>query len=208
MRTSIPRPHGRKSVRGLLLFGASLSLILLPNGAAQQEGAKIAVSTSAARATVSLGEDLELRVELRNIGSHDVYVCKDFAKPFWPLCSLTFLFEGQDGKSGTKTGLAVDFPRWRHWDLSEVLNNDWIALRPGHFYGTLVSLPASSFPQLGKPGRYRILCHYSSGGILSGYQGTVTADSSYVASLPAKSWEGQAEATPIFITVVARPAQR
>lgn len=166
--------------------------------------ANIDVKLSAPKSVIASGESLQLRVEIWNEGSSDVFVCKSFDMPGFPLCSLALFVEDNSGRSGSRHGIAADFSPWDKKPLSAVLMRDWIVLQPRHFYGAVVTVDPDSYPRLQKPGRYRLLAQYRSGGLMAGYQGTVSADPDELAHLPAKSWRGEIESSPIVIHVVPK----
>jgi|SRR5208282_1612122 len=182
---------------------------ILPSGhrRVQQpnESTSLSVKVSALEGTVPSGQDPQLRVEIWNEGAGDVFVCKDFERVSWPYCSLTLYVEDASGRrAGPQGGIAADFYHASKQTLSEILLRDWVALRPGHFYGTTVTLHTDVYPQLRKPGVYRISAEYTSAGLLAGYQGSVASEPGDIARLPATAWEGTVQSAAVVIHVVRR----
>jgi len=111
----------------------------------------------------------------------------------WPLCNIKLFLEAKPGRIGSQVGLAICFYATHKTPLSEVISRDWVVLAPGHSYGGIVTMDPTEFPAIRKPGRYRVLATYSSGGVVGGYNGRVFAEPAEVERLPAREWKGQIE---------------
>jgi hypothetical protein len=168
-----------------------------------EQDVKIEMKLSPLKNIIVSGQPLQLTVEIWNQGPADVYVCRDFETSAGPLSSLTLYLDDASGRHGSKYGMAGDISPWHKESLTAALARDWIALRRGHFYGAIINIDPDSFPWLRKPGTYRILGHYSSGGILA-YQGTVLADPEEVAHLPARFWTGAVDSNSVVVRVISR----
>jgi hypothetical protein len=167
-----------------------------------EQPAKVSLRASAPKNAINSGEILELRVEIWNEGSTDVFVCKDFGRNSWPFCHVDFTIEDSSGRSGSQLSSAIDLDPFQKVPLARALVRDWIALRPNHFCGTTVKLDPATFPQLRKLGRHKVLAEYSSPGLVQGYHGTLVIESGELERLPAKSWQGQVEAKPVIVRIL------
>jgi len=167
----------------------------------------LAVRVSPSRTTIVSGETLNLKVDILNDGARPVYVCKKFDGMGWPLCGVSFELKdskGSYGPSGTVGGPDFGPDANRAVPLSDVLASDWILLEADHSYGAIIPLNPQTYPQLRKPGIYRVLCAYSSAGVVEGYFGRVKATPAETASLMLKSFSGRVEGNPVVVQVRAR----
>jgi hypothetical protein len=165
---------------------------------------KLAVHLSQVSDDTFAGEHVQVKVEIWNEGSGDVFVCKDFDKPGWPYCSLTFRVEDASGHTGKQTAGVADFYHRIRQSLLQALMRDWLPLRPNHSYGAIITLSADAYDLLREPGLYRISSKYTSHAPLSSYQGTVQFEPSELVSLHVESWEGQTESNTIEVQVFPR----
>jgi len=172
----------------------------------QNETVKLAIRVSATKESVKSGEPLELEVELWNEGFEDVFVCKNFERLNFPLCSVSLYLESASGRFGPiQSGIAYDYaPSSSATKLSDAVERDWICLRPGHSYGAKITLSPELYPQLLKPGAYKVLAEYSSAGLLAAYAGTVVADSDGPSKLCGRSWSGKIESRPHNIRILSK----
>lgn len=164
---------------------------------------KLSLRLSTLNRMIHLGEDLELRMEIWNEGGNDVYVCKQFERMGWPLCSTDFTILDSAGQRGPQFNASSHADSRLKVPLASALIRDWIALSPHHFCGTTVKLDPTSYPLLRVPGDYRVMAEYSSQGLVESYRGALQFEPGEIERLPAKSWQGQIEAEPITITVLA-----
>ena len=162
---------------------------------------KIRLSTSALTDAIRPGENFLLKIELWNDGPGDVFVCKEFDRQFSPLCHTAIFLEDRSGLHSSLVLSAPDFSPSQKQTLSAVLLRDWISLRQDHSYGAIITIDPDAYPQLRKPGRYRIIARYSSEGVVAGYQNSVSLDPDEFKHLPASSWEGEIESTPVNVHV-------
>jgi hypothetical protein len=165
------------------------------------QGVKIEIKLSPLKNVIASGETLQLNAEIWNEGSADVYVCKDFESPAGPLCRFALYLEDSTGRHGSKYGLAADIDPWHIEPLSAALARDWTALRHDHHYGAIVRVDSDSFPGLRKPGTYRVIGTFSSGGLLAYPPGTILSDPEEVAHLPAKFWRGKMDSNSVVVRV-------
>jgi len=72
------------------------------------EGEKIDVRISASKNSIASGETLKVRVEIWNVGTKNIFVCRDFQTPA-PPCGLRLIFENTARHQyGTGWGSAAD----------------------------------------------------------------------------------------------------
>jgi hypothetical protein len=172
--------------------------------AQNNQDVKIEIKLSPLKNVIASGETLQLNAAIWNEGVADVYVCKDFESPAGPLCHFTLYLEDSTGRHGSKYGLAADISPWHKEPLSAALARDWTALRREHFYGAIVRVDSDSFPGLRKPGTYRVIGTYSSGGLLAYPPGTIMSDPEEVAHLPARFWRGKMDSNTVVVRVTPR----
>ncbi len=162
---------------------------------------QIEVRISPATKTVTVGEQLEVRVEIRNIGNQQLLIDKNVFE--WCDASpLSLYLElGPPLKPSVGTGCAADC----FWKPGESLANrvveSWIPLPVGHFYGATVRMDQSFFPQLQTPGRWQLRGRYRSDGASSS-SACLRWDPEEAAKLPYKAWKGAVDTNVVWIEVV------
>jgi hypothetical protein len=110
--------------------------------------------------TVTQGDPVEIRVEIKNNGKYEVSVAR------WLLCTmngpscLSLEFEDEDGSK--HEGEAI------HATMSlDATNEWWTQLSPSHYYGVEERLEGLPYDFLNKQGRYKVTARYVSKGGLT-----------------------------------------
>jgi hypothetical protein len=141
------------------------------------------------------GENVSLHVEIRNTGSKDIFVEKNFSLYGG---SLEILLHYGTKIDGPSERVSIDYLPGNPNDpkkppLVNELSRYWIALPPGHFYGGEVILDSRSFKRLWVPGRYRIEGQYHSGGFFvpDDYGNPLASYAEELKQLPYHAWEGR-----------------
>ena len=168
----------------------------------EQPAQDLKVKISPLKSAIAAGNTLVIRVEIWNIGTQDIFVCKQFEGVRLVYCGLDFSFEpAADAARSNWSAIGISNEKET---LAEALVKNWISIPPKHFYGTIMELSPGSYPELKTPGRYRISGRYFSGGLLmpTSYNGLLK-HSEEVAQLPGKSWQGQVDTNSITVRVTA-----
>jgi hypothetical protein len=183
-----------------------LSLLFLNSSGLQggQESkagkASIELRLSVQKKVIRPGGSLEVRVEIWNIGSRDIFVGQNLDSP-GSISELSLRLEGGVEPSGETAGVAGD--SLPDPDFVRVLTRYWLPLPPGHFYGRIVKMYPDAFPKLDKRGRYRLRAEYSCIGFPTwgkGHNG-LELDPEQSARLPFKAWKGKVESNSVWIEV-------
>ncbi len=155
---------------------------------------------------IKAGETLEVRVEIRNTRSETFFIRKDifqlcFSSPLSLRLELGPPIKPQPGH-----GCASDCVYGAGESLARRLAFFWTILRPGHFYGAVVSMDADTFPQLNTPGRWRLRGSYTTLADLSSsfcFDPTPIPDKDeQLKSLPYKAWQGEVETNTRWVEVI------
>jgi len=190
----------------------SVSVPAVPSGSRPQEQAKpgkqLDVKISVAHPKVAINESLQLHVEIWNLGTQDLLVCKElisFTAPcylkldFQPLAKVT---HHQIAVDCVPYEWLKDVPPRKIEDFANILIADWVSVAPNHFYGATIEMKPSYYPELGVPGHYRVSGSYASRGALGGpcYH-KLRPFSDEVAHLPAEFWQGVAYSNSVDVYV-------
>lgn len=168
-------------------------------------GKDLKVKISVEKPVTVSGESLQLRVEIWNMGTQDVMVCKDFVSgpcdlriSFDPVAKVEHAISSGDCAPYISTAQ----PPLPAEEFAKALVEDWVSIAPKHFYGGTIELDPKVHPELGVAGRYRISGIFTSGGLLGQpcyYR--LKAFGKEVVKLPAESWHGEVETNSVWIQV-------
>lgn len=166
---------------------------------------KIEVRLVPKKKTIKVGEALEIRIEIRNVGSEALFIHKDI----FQLCGISPLSLrlelGPPIKPQPGIGCASDCVYRAGESLARRLALFWTILPPGDFYGTVVSMYPETFPQLNTPGRWRLRGSYRAKGDLSSSfcfdPAPIPDKDEQLESLPYKAWQGEVETNSVWIEV-------
>jgi hypothetical protein len=150
---------------------------------------------------IAVDGTLRLRVEIWNVGKQDVFICKKFSGTVFEFCELRFTFDpSSQSKGSASAGTCLSCG---HEDFLPALIRDWVSIPTQHFYGSIVELTPSKYPELTKPGHYTIRGRFSSDGLLGEqYYNSLTRFPKEIAALPATSFQGEVNTNSIEIDVV------
>lgn len=173
---------------------------------ADQDKKQIEVRISPKTKVTRVGEGLELRVEIWNVGSNPLFI----EKAIYELCRqspLSFRLElGPPVKPQPGLGCAADCIYSAKDSFARRLVYQWTTLPQKNFYGTVVALDPDSFPQLNTPGRWRLRGTYQSRGGLSLSPCFDTApirdNEEQIKGLPYGAWQGAVETNTVWIEVL------
>jgi len=203
----------RRNNRMALLIPLVFSLTGGPSGFASPQGSdesnkQIEVRIFPKTKVLKVGEALELRVEIWNVGGNEFFIEKDIYRPCGRSLLSLYLELGPPVKPQEGWGCSGDCLDDPKASLATRLVQRWISLPPGHFYGTIVHLDPESFPQLQTPGRWRLGGKYRSQDVLSSSlcMNHILLDSEQTDKLPYKAWQGEEATNMVWIEVV-RPSR-
>jgi hypothetical protein len=192
----------------LLLSFLSLNSTLLSSGLQGTQESKageasIELRLSVQKKVIRPGGSLEVRVEIWNTGSRDIFVGQNLDR-WGSISELSLRLEG--GIEPTGPGRASAGDSLHDPNFVNVLTRYWLPLPPGHFYGRVVKMYPDSFPKLDKRGRYRLKAEYScigfpTGGINGRGMNGFELDPEQSAKLPSKAWKGKIESNSVLIVV-------
>jgi hypothetical protein len=173
-------------------------------------GKQIEVRLVPRKKAIRVGDSLEVRVEIWNVGPHPFFIEKAIYQPCGPSSPLSLRLElGPPIKpqEGYGHGCAADCLDEGD-NFARKLINHWTSLLPETFYGTVLTMDPDFFPQLKTPGRWRLRGTYRSiGGLSSGVcLGSVLhpEDAQQISALPYAAWEGETETNTVWVEVLRR----
>jgi hypothetical protein len=188
----------------LLLSFLFLNSTLLSSGLQGTQESKAGEASIELRLTVQKkvirpGGSVEVRVEIWNIGSREIFVGQNFDSPS-NISELSLHLEGGVEPPSEIGATASD--SLRDPNFASVLSKYWIPLPSGHFYGRVVNMYPDSFPKLDNRGRYRLRAEYFCLGFpTSGGINGLELDPEQSARLPYKAWKGKIESNSVWIEV-------
>jgi len=108
---------------------------------------------------------------------------------------------------GSQIGAAADAIPESKPDVTKTFVTNWLTLPKDHFYGTYIYMDPVAFPQLRKPGHYRIKGEYISGGISPNFAyNAARLNAEDIEKLPFESWAGRIETN--FVGVQVAPSSK
>jgi hypothetical protein len=192
----------------LLLSFLFLNSTLLPSGLQGTQESKagepsIELRLSVQKKVIRPGGSLEVRVEIWNTGSRDIFVGQNLDS-HGSISELSLRLEGgvePSGETAASAGDSLNDP-----NFASVLTKYWIPLPPGHFYGRVVKMYPDSFPKLDKRGSYRLKAEYfcigfPTEGINGRGMNGLELDPEQSARLPFKAWKGKVESNSVRVEV-------
>jgi hypothetical protein len=191
----------------LLLFVLSIALAPFARGNPQtsdKDSKQVEVRMIPVKKVIKAGESLEVRVEVWNVGSKQLFIEKEI----YELCSCSPLSLSLDLGLPMKPyqghGCAANCVDNARASFAKRIVERWISLPVGNFYGTVVRMNPDSFPQLRTPGRWRLRGSYRSGGDLSSSTCffRVALDKQQIEELPYTAWQGEQDTNIVWIDVV------
>ncbi len=190
----------------LAVIAALLSPVIVNSSRPQESSDRVEVRLVAEKSVIRPGQRLKLRVEIWNVGTNDVIIAQHIDYPYRNAVLELFLEVGSQMHRSI-TGMAVDSIPESNPDLAATFINNWLTLRKNHCYGTFVYMDPMDFPQLRKPGRYRVRARYSSRGISStGAWDAARLNQEDLDKLPFKPWSGTIESN--FVRIQVRPQMK
>jgi hypothetical protein len=202
--------HSPLLVTVVALFLTLVMFHPLTSGTPQTPDAKskqIEVRLIPKKRSIKVGEVLEVRVEIRNVGSKPLFVENSIYEPCGPISPLSLRLEsGPPMKPQGEHGCAADCVYTAKDSFASRLVGRWSVLSTGDFYGTVVAMAPDSFPQLDTPGRWRLRGTYKSVGDLSSSHcfdsAPIGDNEQQIKGLPYEAWQGEVETNTVWIEVV------
>ena len=153
------------------------------------------------KSVIRTGETLKFNVEIWNVGTADIIIAQNIDATFGNSDLELFLEVGSTLQGAAMHGVGDAIPD-PNPDLAITFVKNWLTLNKSHYYGTYVDMDPIDFPQLRKPGRYRIRAKYSSRGINSvpAWNGGWLKPED-IEKLPFKAWKGTADSNFVSVQV-------
>jgi hypothetical protein len=173
---------------------------------ASQEPIKVHIALG--RKEFHLGERMELKLEISNIGHEPLLIANSISLYGNEDAFLEIELRGKRGLLSPHVGMAVDCfrtPEKNPKAPSEIVLKSFLVLRPGTSYVQRLPLyeHLSALSYGLTPGNYTLRTYYSSNGLLypsmCGTQGLMEND---VKSLPFKTWHGKVSTNEVSFTVL------
>lgn len=163
---------------------------------------EIEVKLSVQKRSIRVGESLEVRVEIWNVGDATIFIKNDIYNPCAP-SPLSITLIGRSPLKGAGFGCASDCFDDPKEDFTKVLVRRWTVLPRGNFYGAIIHLHPDFFPQLRTPGRWLLKGQYASDGLSSSACiNHIPVDPDKAGNLPYKAWEGRVDTNSVWLDVV------
>ncbi len=200
-------PSTMKPMRSLIVL---LVLSMGQVGALPTDSDGIAVRLSLDKQRYTVGEQIQVRVEVQNQGSEALIIPNLTTAADVRAGYVQFDLTDAKGRRQTPQlrvsellGSVQLEPDWR------LLLGQWLVLYPQTSFTSQLSLDGATFPFLTKPGRYKLSATYSSAGLSYGVNyrrlGLKEKD---VASLRFPSWSGKVRSNSVWISIVPAHLQR
>jgi hypothetical protein len=168
----------------------------------KESSPNIEVKLIAVKNLIRPGETLKFKVEIWNVGSDDIIIAQNIDVTFGNSTLELFLEVGSTLQGPNMRSVGDKIPE-SNPDFATTFVTNWLTLNKAHYYGTSVYMDPIDYPQLRKPGRYRVRAEYYSRGISSvaGYNGGYLKQED-TARLPFKAWKGTTNSN--FVNVQVR----
>jgi hypothetical protein len=163
--------------------------------------------------SIKVGEVLNVRVEIWNVGSEPLFIEETIYDPCTPspLSLRLDLGPSMKPQTGPGFGCASDCVYTAKDSFARRLVYRWAVLQPGGFYGRVISVQPESFPQLSTPGRWRLSGTYKSIGNLSSSfcwdKAPLPDNEEQIKGLPYEAWQGVVFTNTVWIEVVVLGVQ-
>jgi hypothetical protein len=196
-------------VTSLLTLGVFQPFALGSPQKQDTKGKQIEVRLVPYKKSIRVGEILEVRVEIWNLGSHPLFIEKAIYEPCGPSSPLSLRLElGPPIKPQEGHGCASDCVYGTKDSFARRLVNRWTSLPAKNFYGTTVAMDPDTFPELKTPGRWRMRGTYKPSGDLSSEMCFDTAplpdEKEQIKALPYEAWQGETDTNTVWIEVLPR----
>ena len=193
----------RLSLLGLIslasCFGLSGSCLRQTAETSEQQ---IKVKLTCDTPNVRVGDGIDLKAEIVNVGPTTVFVAKELNGAGNAISKLNLYLEVGSQLQPPMTHTAADSVPGRKEPFANLFAKFWVALAPAHFYGGNLYMSSSDFPRLNIPGRYKIRGEYISRGFyLPTPNNPLQSYIEELKALPYKPWEGLVETNSIWIDV-------
>jgi len=188
----------------LLLFGSSFREFPARVSSQASPYSALTVRLVSLKEVYKLGDPVQLRIEIENVGPTPIYVGNEIPTHDW-LYHLDLNVTDTDGKVSNKL-------HFFHPQMPDVpqesdiiaLTKRWLVLQPGYFYGTIVQINPEFFESMRKPGEYWIQGIYSCEGIEANVSYNQLARSpAFVEQLPYRSWKGRVQTNAVKVRIVS-----
>jgi hypothetical protein len=188
-------------------FGTFQPMAVGSPQAQDTEGKQIEVRLIPKKKSIKVGEVLEVRVEIWNVGSKPLFIERAVYSPCAQPGPLSLRLElGPPVKPRAGFGCASDCVYTAKDSFARRLVYRWTTLPTRDFYGTVVAMDPASFPQLNTPGRWRLRGTYKSIGNLSSSHCWDTApipdNEEQIKGLPYEAWQGEVNTNTVWIEVL------
>jgi hypothetical protein len=189
-----------------LLIGSS-ALAGKPAGSTQEVLSKneqtLRISILPTKQVYNVGELVELRLSLENVGKMTVFVGQYIRLGDW-IYSTNIQVTDSSGRVSPE----------RHWSHPYMTDYDpaetvldavtrfWLPLRAGYTYSAVIKISGTDYDFLKKPGRYTVRASYTSLGMGEPLNyNRLAASPEDLKKLPFPSWKGTIKSDPVSITI-------
>ena len=199
----------RQSLMGLVVIVLT-TISISPVASPQRNGnstPELELKLAPESASLRQGEQLKLRIEIRNIGSEDIIIAQNIDARFGN-STLHLRLEGNSIRED-ESGMAADGIPEANPDFEKTFVTNWLTLNRGHFYGTYIYIDPIEFPHLRQTGHYRVTAEYWSRGISStpGWNGGYLKQQD-VDNLPVRAFEGTLVSNVVSVQVLPKNRTR
>jgi hypothetical protein len=201
----------RPNTSGRVLIIAATSMVVfvllsfLPaRTVAAGKGVKqIEVRISVPKQNFALSETIPLRVEIWNVGEDTLFIPRKITRMGGSMSRLDLEVQDSAGRySPGMYGHRDPVPPGKQ-SLVKAVAQDWVALAPGYFYGTVSEIYVEDFEFLQKPGTYHMQGTYLSHGMDAPlYYNPLAYRAEEVGTLPYRYWKGEIRTNSLEITIV------
>lgn len=166
---------------------------------------QLSVQITAERATLTIGQDLLVQVQVFNKGEAPILIANSVSTESGGAARIIFDLEDSQGRSSPPVFTTIrDFPAVKPSDgeAAAQLLSSWTLLYPHTSIAFEVPIHKYMFRFFSQPGRYKLSAAYASNGILSASQ-NLGLSPALLNSLPYKFWTGNISTNEITLTVKA-----
>jgi hypothetical protein len=196
------------SLKVLLIAAASMTVLALVSFlpartlAGRNDGKHIQVRISLPKQDFGVGETIPLGVEIWNVGEDTLFIPRKITRMGGSMSRLDLEVQDSAGRySPGMYGHRDPVPPGKQ-SLVKAVAQDWVALAPGYFYGTVSEIYVEDFEFLQKPGTYHMQGTYLSHGMDAPlYYNPLAYRAEEVGTLPYRYWKGEIRTNSLEITI-------
>lgn len=191
----------------MALLAGSFTLMGQLTGSMSKASSKnepaIRISVLPTKQVYSVGEPVELRLSLENIGETTVFVGQQLRRGDW-ICSTNIQITDAIGRVSPE--LHWSHPFMTDYDPAEsvldAVTRSWVPLPPGYSFSSVIKIGETDYEFLKKPGQYAVQASYTSLGMGAPLNyNRLAASPDDINKLPFPSWKGTVKSDPVSVTI-------